>query len=183
MDLPIAMTWDGKPLEPAERAHVRVARVGQEFTIAIQAPFHDDEPPARAQGSCPGLWSYEVVECFLVGEDERYLEVELGPHGHYLLLSLHGARNIVRQGMPAAYQAQIDRQRARWRGLITIAEELVPLPIRRVNAFALHGPTPQRRYLCFSPLPGERADFHQIERFPAFTAPSDAGADKPAPGD
>jgi hypothetical protein len=168
MDLPIALTWDGLPLEPAEWALLRVGRARRDFTIEVEAPFHADEPPAQAPGSCPGLFGYELVECFLVGESEHYLEIELGPHGHYLLLALAGARNIVRQGMPAGYRAEIDRQRARWRGLITIAEELVPLPVTRVNAFALHGRPPERRHLCFSPLPGERPDFHQVGRFPTF---------------
>ena len=32
-----------------------------------------------------GLWDYEVVELFLLNSDtEEYLELEFGPHGHYL---------------------------------------------------------------------------------------------------
>ncbi|KAI2795361.1 hypothetical protein BLOT_016842, partial [Blomia tropicalis] len=31
------------------------------------------------------LYDYEVVEVFLLGSNEHYLEVELGPRGQYLL--------------------------------------------------------------------------------------------------
>ncbi|HVJ20560.1 MAG TPA: hypothetical protein VM686_34340 [Polyangiaceae bacterium] len=182
MQLPIRTTWDGLPIEPAEQVDVRIVRAGPDFTIAVQAPFHADAPPALPAGSCPELWLYEAVECFLVGEGERYLEVELGPHGHYLLLALEGTRNIVRQGMPARFQAEIDHERRRWRGSITVPRELVPQPITRVNAFALHGQEPERRYLCHWPLPGARPDFHQIARFPPFSAPTDAAGEPGAPG-
>jgi len=41
-----------------------------------------------------------VVEAFFLGTDDRYLEVEVGPHGHYLVLQLHGSRNLVRDHVP-----------------------------------------------------------------------------------
>lgn len=46
-------------------------------------------------GSLDGLWDYEVVEVFFLGRAERYFELEMSPHGHYLALKLQGARNIV----------------------------------------------------------------------------------------
>jgi len=183
MHLPIEKTWDGLAVGPDERAEVRVGRAGRDWTIEVHAPFHDDPPPPQAAGSCPGLWTYEVVECFLVAENRHYLEVELGPHGHYLLLSLEGARNIVRRGMPASYRAEIDRRGRRWHGSITIDGDLVPLPVTHVNAFALHGLAPLRRHLCFWPLGGGRPDFHRIERYPSFMAPTVAAAGAAAPGD
>jgi hypothetical protein len=181
MRLLIDKTWDAVPIDSSENVELEVGVGARDWTLEVDAPFHGDPPPEQAAGSCARLWTYEVVECMLVGASGHYLEVELGPHGHYLLLSFHGARNIVRQGMPARYEVAIER--GRWHGRISVAAELVPSPILRLNAFALHGAGSARRYLCFEPLPGQRPDFHQIERYPAFRAPTDAAGGARAPGD
>ena len=52
-----------------------------------------------------GLWDYEVVEVFFLGRSDRYLEVEMSPHGHFLVLKLHGARKLVETMIPIDYHA------------------------------------------------------------------------------
>jgi hypothetical protein len=167
MLLAIEKTWDGAAAGLEERAELELTPGSACWTIDVRAAFHGDPAPASVAGSCPRLWTYEVVECFLVGHDQRYLEIELGPHGHYLLIELHGERNIVRQGMSAEYEASIDRQAHSWRARLALPAELVPAPIVALNAFALHGQQEARRHLSFHPLPGVRPNFHQPGRFPA----------------
>lgn len=182
MRLSIDESWDGSPAAERERVALELTHGHDGWSIDVFAPLHGDPAPELPPGSCPRLWTYEAVECFLVGSDDRYLEIEMGPHGHYLLLELRGPRNIVRQGMRAEYSARLEPG-GRWRGRLVLPAGLVPDPVLRVNAFALHGQGAARRYLCFRALPGERPDFHQIARFPLLSALTDAGAGARAPGD
>ena len=51
----------------------------------VQAKFYNDARPDAQPGYLMGLWDYEVVELFLLNsQTEEYLELEFGPHGHYL---------------------------------------------------------------------------------------------------
>ena len=89
------------------------------ITIAVDAPFHNDPRPTDANlshknssgdsnGSFMGLWDYEVVEAFfLSSETNQYLEVELGPHGHHLVLFLNGKKNIIKQCLPIKWEVSI----------------------------------------------------------------------------
>ena len=56
-----------------------------------------------------GLWDYEVVEIFFLASknEEMYLELEFGPHGHHLGLLLHGRRNCLIHSFPITYKAKI----------------------------------------------------------------------------
>ena len=46
--------------------------------LSIKAPLYNDPPaPASPPGATDQLWDYEVVELFLMGAEERYLEVEV----------------------------------------------------------------------------------------------------------
>lgn len=164
MRLDVEQTWDGKRIADDEIVEIEATSSDSHLFIEVHAPYHGDPPPPRPPGSCPRLWEHEVVECFFVGDEERYLEVELGPHGHYLLLSLSGPRRVEREGMEALYT--VTRGSTRWAGRMELPRELLPGTIRSVNAFAMHGVGSARRYLCYYPLFGERPDFHQPSRFP-----------------
>jgi hypothetical protein len=164
MRFDVEQTWDGVRIGDDEIVELEVTSTDSHLFIEVHAPYHGDPAPPNPPGSCPGLWEYEVVECFLVGDDERYLEIELGPHGHYFLLSLSGPRRVEREGMEAIYT--ITRGSTRWAGRMELSRALLPGTIRSVNAFAIHGVGSGRRYLSFHPLPGDRPDFHQPSRFP-----------------
>ena len=89
------------------------------ITITVDAPFYNDPRPTDAnlshknssgdsKGSFMGLWDYEVVEAFfLSSETKQYLEVELGPHGHHLVLFLNGKKNIIKQCLPIKWEVSI----------------------------------------------------------------------------
>jgi len=103
------------------------------------------------------------VELFLLGADDRYLEVELGPHGHYLVIELCGYRNRTRQHLPIRYQAA--RHGGRWRGQAQVPHALVPAGLARANAYSIHGTGAMRRFLACFAVPGPAPDFHRLERF------------------
>ncbi len=42
--------------------------------VKIDAPYYQDPPPQDQPGSVWELWNFEVVEVFIVGRDNHYLE-------------------------------------------------------------------------------------------------------------
>jgi hypothetical protein len=172
--LPTAATWDGEVAADSEIAAVTLAAAPGGLRVEIEAPFHADPPPAAALGPCDGLWEHEVVELFVAGPGEHYLEVEVGPHGHYLVLRLDGIRR--RAGPPVELESGVEAaiERGRWRGAAVVPWSLLPPGPHRVNAYAVHGAAP-RRYLAYAPVPGPAPDFHRLERFVAVELPGAAG--------
>lgn len=156
----VAHHWDGRPLDaPVARLDVRPGPV---WRLDVEARYFGDPPPPAPPGPTDRLWEYEVVELFVVGEDDRYTEIELGPHGHHLVLQLEGVRRPVRTHLPLAYRAVIDGDR--WRGTAVIDGALMPAP-RRWNAFAVNGLEANRRHLAAVPVPGPAPDFHRLDAF------------------
>ncbi len=177
--LRIDRTWDGRRARPDEIARLEIEPRGGHLVLRVDAPFHGDPPPASPPGSTEGLWEHEAVEAFLLGRDGEYLEIELGPHGHYLVLRFRGPRKAVARGIPLGYEARIEGDR--WRGTAAIPFERLPAGIDRVNAYAVHGSGPGRRHLAAFPVPGDRPDFHRPEAFGPFDA-AHGGAGGPLDG-
>lgn len=156
-------TWNGMAVDPPECGTVEVAVIADALTVRVEAPFHGDRPPALPAGSTDGLWEYEVVELFLLGEDDAYLEIEMGPHGHFLVLQLKGARRVVNKGLPIVYSCEINGQR--WRGTAVVPLSYLPQGADRANAYAIHGHGENRRYLAAFPTGGKYPDFHRLSAF------------------
>ncbi len=157
-------TWDGSPLDEEAVARIQLCLDPTHLVVNVDAPFHGDPPPGPPPGSTDGLWEHEVVEVFLVGAGDDYLEVELGPQGHYLVLRLRGYRNVVDRHLPLAFAAAISG--SRWRGEARLSRSYVPAGELRGNAFAIHGAGAERRHLAAHSVGGERPDFHRIAAFP-----------------
>jgi len=184
----IGNTWDGEKAEANEEVAVSVRTVDEEVIITVDAPFHKDPAPPGPAGSTDQLWDYEVVEVFILGRAERYLEVEMSPHGHYLVLKLQGARNIVASGIPLDFSVTTNRAGPtiygnRWTGVARIPKALLPDGPYSWNAYSIHGTGADRRYLSLYPVPGpgyfdDVADFHRI----GFFRPIDLGFTSTEPG-
>ncbi|MEZ4331518.1 MAG: hypothetical protein R3F35_07175 [Myxococcota bacterium] len=158
----IGGSWDGGPLLPGERARIELT-LGEPVRIGIEATAYGDAPPPAPPGRCDGLWNHEVVELFLLGSGERYLELEFGPHGHWLALRLEGRRRLVTSDLALDYAAR--REGDRWTARASFASALLPPEPTAANAFAIHGPAAARRYLAWQPVPGEAPDFHRLALF------------------
>lgn len=172
-ELQVDRTWSGEPLLRERPADLCLAAAGDHLRIAVDAPFHNDPPPPGLPGPTPGLWEHEVVELFVTGpgadREVEYLEIELSPHGHHLVLRLRGVRRVVEEGLPLDFRAAIGGRR--WRGEALIPRAWLPPPPHRAAAFALHGTGARRRYLSSVSLPGDHPDFHQPHRFPRLDLP------------
>lgn len=161
--LTVGHTWDGAPIGADEAVTLRLELRQDALVIEVDAPFHGDPAPSAPAGPTWALWEHEVVELFLLGQGQRYLEIELGPRGHHLVLQLEGVRNIVARELPARFQARVSG--GRWTGEAQVDRALLPEGPLRANAVAMHGQGEARRYLASAPMPGERPDFHRLEYY------------------
>jgi hypothetical protein len=166
LELRVTQTFAGTSLPPEEHATLRLERTDELLRLEWLAPYHEDPRPAAPPGSTWGLWAHEVLELFLVGPGESYVEIELGPHGHYLVLELRGVRNVVRRDQELSYSTQIRDDR--WLGHAELPLDSIPFDVQRLNAFRIHGVSPNRAYSAAFPLPTARPDFHAIHLFPTL---------------
>ena len=173
--LEIRRTWDGIAVGRNEVVSVTMTRDRDVLAVGVDAPFHDDPPPTSAD-----LWHHEVAEVMLAGADERYLEVELSPHGQQLVLFLQGERNILRRGDRLDYTVDIDG--GRWRGVARIPVDWLPVRTDRLNTFAMHGTLSERRHLAWKPTGGRHPDFHRLSAFGSFDECSVAASVAANPG-
>jgi hypothetical protein len=160
----IMRDWRGVEVPHVERAAIDVMLAAETLGLRVDAAFHGDAPPPSPPGSTDRLWEHEVVELFVVGEGERYTEIELGPHGHHLVLRFAGVRRAIERQVPLEFHACVEGPR--WRGHATLARTYLPEPIVAANAYAIHGVGKARRYLAAHPVPGTAPDFHRIDGFP-----------------
>jgi hypothetical protein len=175
--LPIEHDWQGVLLPESDRALVTLSRGADELVVTFDAPYFGDAAPLTAAGSTPRLWEHEVVEVFIADSADHYLELEFGPHRHYLALELRGVRKIAREGMEVAYDVRIEPESVaesgasssapigRYRGTGRVPMSYLPLGPARVNAYLIHGGPDSRCYHAHVPVPGERPDFHRLAHF------------------
>jgi hypothetical protein len=173
LHLAIEREWDGAPCADA-RLHGEVMLSLRPGGLEIRASLPHQETP-RVPSAPPGtrvadLYEYDVVECFLVGEGGRYLEVELGAGGHFLALSFDAPRVLADAHEDLGPELHFERGTQRWRSTLQLPAELLPPGICAVNAFVIAG----GHHLAWHPLPGPRADpdFHQPDRFPPISLAS-----------
>lgn len=162
----IASTWDGRALDSKEHITLSLEHPTDTIlTVTIEAPFYNDPAPSAPVGHTDALWNYEVVEWFVIGPEDAngqrsYIEFEWSPHGHHLVLCLHGERNIVGYHTELEYTAQI--KGSRWTGQADIPVSWLPKGTLHHNAYAIHGGKGARVYSAMSPVPGDAPDFHRL---------------------
>ncbi|MCB9670228.1 MAG: hypothetical protein H6736_22945 [Alphaproteobacteria bacterium] len=167
----VGFTWDGQLAPREERAFVTLERQRGGLHLTVEAPYHGDPAPDAPVGSTDGLWNHEVVEVFVTGlapagQPVPYLEVELSPHGHHLVLDLLGVRQRIRTREELDYRATL--LGTRWCGEAFVPWQWLPSRPNRFNVYAIHGEGERRRYLAMTPVPGPQPDFHRLERFTAW---------------
>jgi hypothetical protein len=157
--------WDGAPC-PHAHLHGRVELSAREDGLELSASLpHQPRPriPEAKRGvRVADLWEYDVVECFLVGAGGRYLEVELGAGGHFLVLSFSAprVRSDAHETLRPALEFTSDARG--WCAQLLLDWALVPPGVEALNAFVIASDT----HLAYAPLPGGAPDFHQPARFP-----------------
>ncbi len=161
-------TWNGDPVEDGEITLVGLARSNDALSIRVDAPFHDDPPPDGPAGRTDHLWEYEVVEVFLLGDGDRYLELEVAPD-RYLFLEFEGARQRTADDLPDVRWSTVvhhDQTPPRWTARIDVPSHRLPAGPLRWNAFACHGRGAGRRMLALYAQPDRsQPDFHDSRAY------------------
>lgn len=163
--LPIERLWNGAPCDLPIRADVALSLAGDalELRASLRRPGAPRLPDAPPGTRVEGLWEYDVVECFLAGEDGRYLEIELGAGGHFLVLSFRGPRELA--DAHEALRPALEHGRGgqgESRVSVRLPASLLPEGLCAGNAFAIAA----GRFLAFQPVPGAQPDFHQPAHWP-----------------
>jgi len=163
--LPIEQHWNGTRCpDPRRRGELSLALTAG--VLEISASFGRQVParlPSAPRGSrVANLWEYDVVECFLVGARGRYLEVELGAAGHFLVLEFDAPRRRVNEHAALAPRLLFREDAERWHASLHLPLALVPAGLVALNAFAIVGGS----FLAHHPVPGATPDFHQPHAFP-----------------
>ena len=164
--LPIERFWDGGHCRE-RRLHgsVRLETRGKGLVVEASLPHQrvPRVPDAPRGARVADLWEYDVVECFLVGARGRYLEVELGAGGHFLVLAFEAPRRLADAHVGLSPERSFQRNATGWRSRVGIPWSVLPPDLRALNAFVIAGGA----HLAYHALPGARPDFHQPQRFPA----------------
>ncbi len=161
MDLSIRTYWDGTPAPQADWAQLSLRLDTTHLHVHVEAPFRNDPSPERPSGFCEGLWEFEVVELFLFGANDQYLELELGPYGHYVALVFAGARNRV--AVINDLKVSCSRSVGSWSGDLKLPRAALPAGLFGLNAFAIRGVDDERGYFALVPTPGDQPDFHRLD--------------------
>ena len=169
MEFVIKTTWDGRQVPNADFVKIRFLHPitdDGEVVLTVDAPFYGDEPPNAPVGPLFRLWDYEVVEVFILGDDNRYLEIEVGPHGHHLVLLLDGYRNVKVHSLDLKYEwTVVDK---RWTAKAFIPRAYFPKGSSKLNCYAIHGQGDKRIYSSLFPTEPNKfqePEFHRLEYF------------------
>lgn len=166
LKLPVSRYWSGEPCGDASYcAQVWLSHSEAGVKIQVEAAVLEEQliPEGSTDKPFDGLWDYDVVELFLVGENGHYLEVELGAGGHWLVLSFDAVRHRSNSHLDLEAVRTFEKDATTWKSSIVIPWELIPQPVKSLNAYAIC----QGSFLAYNPVPGVIADYHQPETFPA----------------
>ncbi len=177
--------WNGVAC-PDRRLHGAVALSSTPEGLGITATLpHQVSPniPAQPPGTrVANLWQYDVVECFIVGSS-KYLEVELGAGGHFLVLDFCKRAPRIRDHEYEHFRPTLEwlpsapEDSGRWRSSVVIPWEMVPKRTNALNAFIIV----RDQFLAYHPTERPTPDFHQPRAFPKVSLQGAHGRQNPRP--
>ena len=162
--------WNGDQC-PDERVHCvfDLSITSEGLCVQTESPIlHEQRIPTEAAiGSrVEELWNFDVVELFLVGPGHQYLEIELGAGGHFLILCFDRIRHQSKDYKNFQPILQFHKtQQKTWVSKLTIPWKIIPENLRALNAFMISS----GQFLAYSPLPGDKPDFHQPDFYPTIS--------------
>lgn len=166
-ELSVNRRWDGTPLEPRDVLEMTIAETPQgiaaQFTAHLAPTYTVPNAPV---GFTQGLWDYDVVELFFARPDGSYVEIEVGPAGHWLVYEFSGYREASdKTPRPLAYRTRVED--GVWSGTFAIPSAWLRCPLQefRVNVYQIRSTAYRREYLAWRSVPSIEPDFHRVECF------------------
>ncbi|XP_032794729.2 uncharacterized protein LOC116931257 [Daphnia magna] len=168
----IASSWNGKALSPSESVdlHIQLDASSRNLVLNVSAPFYDDRAPEEANGGpFADLYNYEVVHLYLLSyPDFKYVEIELGPWGHYLVVFWNGYYNKV-GNLVSLLKYTVNRNASRWTGSALIPLIYLPPKVYLMNAHSSHGVDAKRQWNSLYPVPSNSnqtsPDYHALKYY------------------
>lgn len=161
--------WNGDPCgDESLHAEIWIMKKETGLEVRVHAPQLPNQrvPNAPHDTRVDGLWEYDAVELFFVGDDGKYTEVELGPGGNYLILSFDGVRQRSNdwEGREFDHRSSTSTP-GTWQSVIQLPWDVLPGRITKMNTFlSMDG-----KLLAWNAVPGSEPDFHQPDTFPEVT--------------
>jgi hypothetical protein len=103
----VKRNWDGSACSPSHRAKAWccIDSGSGSLVLGVEATYSDDPRPRASPGPTIDLDSYETVAFYLATQAQasrsdvavdaiEYLQVVMGPHGHYMVQKLQGHRVV-----------------------------------------------------------------------------------------
>lgn len=145
------------------RAKVDLSTSGDGLRVSVAMPRRVNEqiPNSPIGSRVEGLWNYDVVELFLRGQGDHYLEMELGAGGHYLALEFNGVRQRINDFADRIIPVQYQKYADQWTSEIVIPWNMIPDSVYSLNAYVIAS----GEFLAYAPVPGLEPNFHQLEAF------------------
>ena len=165
--LTIFTRWDGTAVDAREALHVSLYQSGDALSIqfsACLAPAYT--VPPEPVGFTHGLWEYDVVEVFFARPDGSYLEIEVGPGGHWLVYEFSSYRQASdKTPRPLQYATRITDDV--WEGEFLVPQAWLKCAPQecRVNVYQIRSVEQGREYLAWRSVPSIEPDFHRVECF------------------
>lgn len=132
----VEKSWNGTNLSANETVQLRISvKDNSSLILTIDAPFYNDTaPPAlgNAAGPYQSLKNFEVVHFFLLNSKKEYLEIQVGPFGHYMVAFWpywNGSSTISNYSI----NYNVSRQESRWSGRAIIPLSYLPPVVRSCN--------------------------------------------------
>ncbi|TSC56683.1 MAG: hypothetical protein Greene071421_315 [Parcubacteria group bacterium Greene0714_21] len=159
--------WNGLPALKSEHTIVSVKGLHNSLSIAFEGQLN---PVFTAPNIPPefthGLWKYDVLEVFFVRPDGSYLEIEIGPSGHWLVYEFASYRKIAdKNPRPLVYTYHV--KNLIWQGKLEVPNAWLRTPVARcrVNFYQIRTSDQGHEYLAWRSIPTIEPDFHLTECF------------------
>ena len=134
MKVSFSTLWNGDIGE--DSYHFEFTRHSDTMTVMVKAKYFNDPSPKEPKGYLMGLWEYEVAEVFFLNHSTKeYLELEFGPHGHYLALKFQGSRNQIDKDTVMNFEYKASIKDGHWTGLAEIPLSYFPEDFDKFNCY------------------------------------------------
>jgi len=123
--------------------------------------------PSTPIGFTHGLWEHDVFEIFVCGNDGSYIEIEVGPAGHWLVYGFYNYRDQIKDFGERDLKVKTSVNGTIWSGQVCLPKKWLMDSIENCtyNFYQIRKAGKKREYLAWQSIPNIEPDFHRTECF------------------